>query len=103
MNKNAIKEKFIRKIYKELQDYKNSVLAQDDSIIYRESYQIETVSTLYEVLLQKADFISDTILLKLVEQSSGILEIMYQDWLKEEDSSYQELVEYVDRKLEHRF
>lgn len=103
MEKISIKERFIKKIYQELQEYKNTILKQSTATIYRESYQIKIVSTLYEILLEKADSISNTVLLHLLEQSSGILEMIYQDWLKKENSSYQELTEHVERELEQRY
>lgn len=103
MDKSSIKKRFIKKIYEELQEYKNSILKQSTEIVYGESYRIEIISTLYEILLEKADSISDTVLLSLLEQSTGILEMIYQDWLKKEDSSYQELVEHVDKELEQKY
>ena len=99
MEKETIKEKFVKKIYRELQDYKEYILQQDKSVIYEEAYKVEVFSTLYEILLEKADSISDVILLNLVSQSSSILENLYQDWLKKEDSSYHELQEHVYSEL----
>lgn len=103
MDKNTIKEKFVKKIYSELQEFKESVLMQEKSVIYGEAYKVEIFSTLYEILLEKADSISDTMLLNLLEQSAGILEMIYQDWLKKDDSSYQELREHVDNEFENYF
>lgn len=100
MDKEKIKENFIKRLYKELQDFKQSVLAQDKQIVYGEAYKVEVVSTLYEIFLEKADTISDTVLLSLTGQSAGILETVYEDWLKKEDSSYQELEEHVESELE---
>lgn len=103
MDKNTIKEKFVKKIYSELQEFKESVLMQEKSLIYGEAYKVEIFSTLYEILLEKADSISDTMLLNLLEQSAGILEMIYQDWIKKDDSSYQELREHVDNEFENYF
>lgn len=100
MDKNKIKEKFIRRLYRELQEFKQSILERDKQTVYGESYKIEVVSTLYEIFLEKADTISDTVLLNLTRQSAGILETVYEDWLKKEDSSYQELREHVESELE---
>ena len=61
---------------------------------------MEIFSTLYEIFLEKADSISDAMLLNLFAISGGILETAYQDWLKKEDSSYQELKEHVDQEFE---
>lgn len=100
MEKNKIKENFIKRLYKELQEFKESVLAQDKQAVYGESYKVEVFSTLYEIFLEKADAISDAVLLNLLGCSAGILETVYEDWLKKEDSSYQELREHVESELE---
>lgn len=100
MDKNKIKENFIKRLYSELQEFRQSVLAQDKQTVYGESYKVEVVSTLYEIFLEKADAISDTVLLNLIGQSAGILETAYEDWLKKEDSFYQELKEHVENELE---
>ncbi len=101
MEKSAVREKFIKRLYSELQDFKQSVLEQDKQSVYGDAYKIEVFSSLYNILMEKADSISDVVLLSLIEQSTGILEKIYQDWLKKEDSSYQELAEHVDSEFEN--
>lgn len=103
MDKNSIKEKFVKKIYAELQEFKESIMMQEKSAIYSQSYKVEIFSTLYEILMEKADSLSDAILLNLLGQSTGILEALYQDWLKKDDSSYQELSAHVDSELENDY
>ena len=103
MDKNAIKEKFVKKIYAELQEFKESIMMQEKAVIYSESYKVEVFSTLYEILIEKADSLSDVILLNFIGQSTGILEALYQDWLKREYSSYRELSEHVDSELENDY
>jgi hypothetical protein len=100
MNKAAIKERFIKKIYRELQDYKAYVMEQEADNICGEAYKIEILSTFYEILLEKADSFSDVLLLNLVNQSTSILERLYQDWLKKDDSSYREMQRHVDSEME---
>lgn len=100
MDKRAAKERFVKRLYSELQDFKQSVLSKDKESVYGEAYKVEIFSTLYEIFLEKADSISDAMLLNLLAISGGILETAYQDWLKKEDSSYRELKEHVDQEFE---
>lgn len=101
MDKNTVREKFVRRIYRELEEYKELLLAKDRADVYKECYKAEVFSTLYEILLEKADSMSDAVLLYLLGQGTGILETIYQDWLKKEDSSYQELKEHVESETEN--
>ena len=100
MERKSVKEGFIKQIYTELQDYKDSILVQERAENVGSSYKFEILSALYEILLEKADSISDTVLLNLLGQSTGILEIIYQDWLKKDVSFDQELSEHVDSEFE---
>lgn len=100
MDKRTAKERFVKRLYSELQEFRQSVLSKDKESVYGEAYKVEIFSTLYEIFLEKADSISDAMLLNLLAISGGILETAYQDWLKKEDSSYQELKEHVDQEFE---
>ena len=95
----SIRERFLNRIYAELQAFKENLLLKDKDTIFDESYKIETFVTLYEILVEQSERLSDAILLELLNQSTGILEELYQEWLKKEDNSYTELKEYVDSKL----
>ena len=94
-----IRERFLKRIFAELQSFKENLLRKDKETIFGESYKIETFVNLYEILVEQADRLPDVILLELLNQSAGILESLYQEWLKREDNFYQELKEYVDSAL----
>ena len=95
----SIRERFLKKIYAELQTFKENLLLKDKEAILGESYKIETFVNLYEILVEQSEWLPDAVLLGLINKSTGVLEELYQKWLKKEDDSYSALKEYVDREL----
>ena len=86
---------FCRRIYEELQAFKQTVLSEEKENIYGESYKIDVFVNLYKILVEQAGKLSDDVLKRLLQQSTGILNRMYETWLKKEDSSYSELEKHV--------
>lgn len=86
-------------IYDELRAYKEKALLEDKEQILGKAYEIEVVSNLCIVLEEMADNLSEIVLKDLVGQGTGILETLYQKWLKKEDSSYRELKEHVEAEI----
>ena len=86
---------FCRKIYEELQVFKQTVLSEEKEDIYGESYKIDVFVNLYEILVEQAGKLSNDVLKKLLQQSTGILNCLYETWLKKEDSRYSELEKHV--------
>ena len=95
----AIKELFYKRIYAELLNFKNDMLTQDKEIIYRSSYKIEFFVNVYEILVDQVEKQSDAVLYRLVYQCTGILESLYEEWLRMEDNAFSELQEYVHNEL----
>ena len=95
----AIKELFYKRIYAELLNFKNDLLAQDKEIIYRSSYKIEFLTNVYEILVDQAEKQSEAVLYRLVYQCTGILDSLYEEWLRMEDNAFSELQEYVHNEL----
>lgn len=95
----AIKELFYKRIYAELLNFKNDMLTQDKEIIYRSSYKIEFFVNVYEILVDQAKKQSEAVLYRLVYQCTGILESLYEEWLRMEDNAFSELQEYVHNEL----
>lgn len=95
----GIKETFIKMIYDELRAYKEKALLEDKEQIFGKAYEIDVVSNLCIVLEELADDLSEIVLKDLVSQGTGILESLYQKWLKKEDSSYRELKEHVEAEI----
>lgn len=95
----GIKELFYKRIYAELLNFKNDLLAQDKEIIYRSSYKIEFFVNVYEILVDQAEKQPEAVLYRLVYQCTGILESLYEEWLRMEDNAFSELQEYVHSEL----
>ena len=95
----AIKELFCKRIYAELLNFKNDMLTQDKEIIYRSSYKIEFFVNVYEILVDQAEKQSEAVLYRLVYQCTGILDSLYEEWLRMEDNAFSELQEYVHNEL----
>ena len=94
-----IKELFYKRIYAELLNFKNDMLTQDKEIIYRSSYKIEFFVNVYEILVDQAEKQSEAVLYRLVYQCTGILDSLYEEWLRMEDNAFSELQEYIHNEL----
>lgn len=90
-----IKTVFCKKIYNELQGFRNSVISKDKESIFGESYKIDLFINLYEILLEHANVMTDSRMLMLLEQPDGILEFLYDSWINKKDSFYKELKQHV--------
>ena len=100
MDKEQLKEVFLKRLCIEYELFKDSMLRKEKTDILEESYRIEIYKSLYQILIQKAAEMPETVLRRLVYQSYGIMEFFYQEWLKKEDSSHAELQGYVSCELE---
>ena len=93
-----IKEQFFQKLKEEYQQFRQRILQKDKQDIIKDSYRIEIFEELYKILVEKGDTLSDAILRNLLYQS-GILDFLYDCWLKKEDSQLQELMDCVEEEL----
>lgn len=94
-----IRALFCKKISEELKEFKNSVLKKEKESIYSESYRIEVYVNIYEILMEQAEKLPETVLAVWLKWSTGILAFLYDRWLKIEDSSYEELKKYVEGEM----
>lgn len=92
---------FLKKIYEEYLEFKDKLLQKSKDDIYGDSYKIEVFVNLYEILVEKSDYLSSEILRNLLNQSV-ILETLYNSWMKKEDSSYDELKQHVEEELKNK-
>ena len=88
-----------KRLYLELQIFRYSVLRKSKREIYDCAYKIEVLETIYDLLLENIQNIKEEILYHLLWWNGGILELTYQEWLKKEDSSYEELSEHIRGEL----
>lgn len=95
-----IRETFLKRLYMELQSYKENVLAKEKEEIFAESYRTELLANFYEILVEKIQTMPEALLYELISKSDGILEFLYWKWLKWEDGFYEELKEFVAEELE---
>ena len=88
-----------KRLYLELQVFRYSILRKSKREIYDSAYKIEMLETIYDILLEKIQNITEDLICHLLWWKGGILELMYQEWLKKEDSSYEELLIHVKDEL----
>lgn len=88
-----------KRLYLELQVFRYSILKKSKREIYDSSYKIEMLETIYDILLEKIQNIKEEQICHLLWWKGGILELMYQEWLKKEDSSYAELSVHIKDEL----
>lgn len=93
-----MREKFCQKLLREYREFQKRVLSKKKSEIFGKSYEIDVFNNFYGILLEKANKLPDEILENLLEES-GLLESLYQRWLKKEDSHYCEMEEYVESEI----
>lgn len=93
-----VKEQFFQKLKEEYQQFRQRILQKNKQDIIKDSYRIEIFEELYKILVEKGDTLSDAILRNLLYQS-GLLDFLYDCWLKKEDSQLQELMDCVEEEL----
>ena len=93
-----MKEHFLDRLYGEYQAYKASLLSCPNSEIFDRCYEIDAVVSFYEILLEKADGMSDHELGILLKRRNLLMEL-YELWLEREDSTYGEMKMHVDSEI----
>lgn len=89
------REIFCRRMDMELQLFRESLFKESGDVVYGSSYKIEVFVNLYEILAGLSDGMAEETMENIMQEGSGMLETLYQGWLKREDSFYAELEEYV--------
>lgn len=99
MDDKELRELLRQRIHIEFMVFKDFMLQEEKAVIFRNSYRIEVFVSLYEILLEYVESLQGGILRELLNVSYGILGSLYQQWLKKEDSFYEELKEYACSEL----
>lgn len=86
------------KLYLEYLKFKDDMLRKTQDEVFKNCYKIDVFLNLYEILVEKSQTFSAEVLLHL-EKEENILEDLYEGWMKIDDSTYQEMCQYVNRKL----
>lgn len=89
-----------KRLYIELQLFKDSKLRQEKEEIFKASYEIEIYVNLYEIFAVHIDNLQEDTIRRLLSLNFGILEFIYQEWLTREDSFFDELRAYACGELE---
>ena len=101
MDEKELRELFRERLHMELQMFKDSMLRKEKEDIFKDSYRIEIYVNLYEIFAAHADSLPCDTIRKLLNFGSGILEAIYQEWVGEEDSFFDELKAYACSDLEN--
>ena len=101
MDEKELRELFRERLHIELQIFKDSMLQKEKEDIFKVSYKTEIYVNLYEIFAANADNLKSDTIRMLLNLNVGILESVYQEWLKEEDGFYDELRDYACRELEN--
>ena len=89
---------FCFKIGKELEQFKGEIEKMDLDEILARAYQVDTIITIYELLLEMSRQLGKEIL-ETVILYPNLLAFLYEEWMKEEDSHMQELQESLCKSL----
>lgn len=89
---------FCFKIGRELEQFKGEIEKMDLDEILARAYQVDTIITIYELLLEMSRQLGKEILETIILYPN-LLAFLYEKWMKEEDSHMQELQESLCRSL----
>lgn len=90
MEKEELQELFCIKIGLEKERFKRRMLKQEPEEIFASAYQIDTLISIYELLLEMSHEIGKETLKKLII-FPNLLAFLYGGWLKKEDAREEEL------------
>lgn len=97
--KENLKEAFWNKLTAEYKSYQVSVLALSNFEIYGKCYEIDCMVNFYEIMMEKAESLSEKILSALLKRGN-FLSVLYDEWLVREDSSYHEMETHILNEIE---
>lgn len=100
MDVKELRDLLSKRMYIELQLFKDSKLRQEKEEIFKTSYEIEIYVNLYEIFVVHIDNLQEDTIRRLLSLNFGILRFIYQEWLTREDSFFDELRTYACGELE---
>lgn len=98
MSREDLEVLFCFKIGKELEQFKDKIAKMDLDEIMARAYQVDTIITIYELLLEMSRQLGKEILETIILYPN-LLAFLYEKWMKEEDSHMQELQESLCKSL----
>lgn len=100
MDKLELADLLLKRLYIELQLFKDDMLCRSKEAVYNSSYKIEIYVNLYEILKGYAEDLREDTIRRLLKLNFGILEFLYEEWLSHEDSFFDELKDYACDELQ---
>ena len=100
MDENELRDLLSKRLYIELQLFKDSMMQKEKEDIFKSSYEIEIYVNLYEIFMVNIGSLDVDTIRRLLNFKFGILEHIYQEWLSREDGFFDELKEYACEELE---
>ena len=91
MEENGLRDLLSKRLYIELQLFRDSMLRKEREDIFKSSYEIEIYVNLYEIFMVHIDNLDIGIMRRLLNLKFGIMEHLYQEWLSRDDSFFDEL------------
>lgn len=101
MEEKELKELLQQRLHMELLLFRDSILQKEKGDIFRASYKTEIFVNLYEILAAHTENLQSGAIRGLMKIHYGILEAVYQEWLKREDSFYDELKTFACKEMEN--
>lgn len=99
MDEKGLRDLLSKRLYLELQLFKDSMLQKEKEDIFKASYEIEIYVDLYEIFMADIEDLEVNAMRRLLNLKSGIMEHFYQEWLSREDSFFEELRSYACYEL----
>ena len=91
MEENGLRDLLSKRLYIELQLFRDSMLRKEREDIFKSSYVIEIYVNLYEIFMVHIDNLDIDTMRRLLNLKFGIMEHLYQEWLSRDDSFFDEL------------
>ena len=95
MEENGLRDLLSKRLYIELQLFRDSMLRKEREDIFKSSYVIEIYVNLYEIFMMHIGNLDIGIMHRLLNLKFGIMEHLYQEWLSQDDSFFDELKAFV--------
>lgn len=98
MERKELEQIFCWKACAELRAFQYSILQKEKEEIYGAAYQIDSMISLYELLLEMSGTMEEETLSAAIA-CPGLLDFLYNRWLKYEDSHMEELQACIKQEL----
>ena len=98
MYRKQLEQAFCRKISGELTIFRYEVLQGEKEAIYEAAYQIDSIISIYELLVEMSSRLS-TETLEAAVMFPNILTFLYREWLGYEDSYTADIQYCLDKEL----